>query len=103
VGQLGDAQGRAHPSLRHLLLRRRAPRGPTRRRREHRNRSGRLGDPAVRSRRLRGGPVLPAAADVDAVGLAQRPRYNAARNQRGPDGYGKLSAGRSGATGESAE
>jgi 8-oxo-dGTP pyrophosphatase MutT (NUDIX family) len=30
-------------------------------------------------------------------------RYNAARNQRGPDGYGKLSAGRSGATGESAE
>ncbi|MCW2554295.1 MAG: hypothetical protein JWR78_4076 [Mycobacterium sp.] len=30
-------------------------------------------------------------------------RYNAARNQRGPDGYGKLSAGSSGATRESAE
>ena len=42
VGELGDAQGGAHPPLRHLLLRRRASRRPTRRRRQHRIRPGRL-------------------------------------------------------------
>ena len=42
VGELGDPQGGAHPPLRHLLLRRCTSRGPARRRREHRNRPGRL-------------------------------------------------------------
>ena len=43
VGELGDAQGGAHPPLRHLLLRRCAAGGPARRRRQHRDRPGRLG------------------------------------------------------------
>ena len=49
VGELGDAEGGAHPPLRHLLLRRRIAGGPARRRREHRNRPRRL-DHAARRR-----------------------------------------------------
>ena len=53
VGELGDAQGRAHPPLRHLLLRGRTARRPARRRREHRNRYGRLDHASGGPRRFR--------------------------------------------------
>ena len=48
VGELGDAEGGAHPPLRHLLLRRRAAGGPARRRRQHRDRPARSGAPRRR-------------------------------------------------------
>ncbi len=49
VGELGDAERGAHPSLRHLLLRRGIAGRPARRRRQHRNRPRRL-DHARRKR-----------------------------------------------------
>ena len=73
VGELGDAEGGAHPPLRHLLLRRGVAGGPARRRRQHRNRQGRLDHARGGARRVRRGTLVPAAADVDAARLAQRP------------------------------
>ena len=72
VGQLGDARSRTHPPLRHLLLRRSAAGRPARRRRQHRVRPGAVGDAAGRHRRIRSRPLLLAAADLDAAGLADR-------------------------------
>ena len=51
VGELGDAQGGAHPPLRHLFLRRCASGRAARRRREHRIRPGRLDHARSRPRR----------------------------------------------------
>ena len=78
-------EGGAHPPLRHLLLRRGTARGPARRRREHRIRPGRLDHAAGRARRLRGAAQLPAAADVDAAGLAGRPHRRRGAGRRAPD------------------
>ena len=94
VGELGDAQGGAHPPLRHLLLRRGAARGPARRRREHRDRPGVLGDSAGRPRRVRRGPVVPAAADLDAAGLAQRPHRGRGARRRTQDRRRRAASGR---------
>ena len=55
VGELGDAEGGAHPPLRHLLLRRGVAGRSARRRREHRNRPRRLDHARGRPRRLRRG------------------------------------------------
>src|SRR6185437_3168315 len=63
---------RADPSLRHVLLRR-CPAGRSAgRRRQHRIRPRGVDNATGRHRRLRRRPLLPAAADVDAAGLAQR-------------------------------
>src|SRR3984957_17796899 len=72
VGQLGDARKRAPPLLRHLLLRRGVAGRSARRRRQHRVRPGGVGDAASGHRRVRSRPLLPAAADLDSAGLAER-------------------------------
>ena len=78
-------EGGAHAPLRHLLLRRRAAGGPAGRRRQHRNRPGGLDHPAGGARRLRRGPLVPAAADVDAAGLAERPHRRRGARRRPQD------------------
>ena len=88
VGELGDAEGGAHPPLRHLLLRRRVAGGSARRRREHRNRPGRLDHARGRPRRLRRGAHVPAAADLDAAGLAGRPHRRRGAGGGTPDRAG---------------
>ena len=85
VGQLGHPGGRAHPPLRHLLLCGGPAGGPARRRREHRIRPRRLDDAAGRHRRLRSRSQLPAAADLDAAGLAGRPHRRRRAGRRTPD------------------
>ena len=85
VGELGDAERGAHPPLRHLLLRRGIAGGPARRRRQHRNRPRRLDHATGGSRRIRRRQDVPAAADVDAAGLAGRPHRRRSACRGTPD------------------
>src|SRR5271166_1240559 len=88
VGQLGDPGSRAHPPLRHLLLRRGVAGRSARRRRQHRVRPCGVEHATGRRRRLRSRPLLPVAANLDPAGFAVRTLGRRRAGRRASDRHG---------------